>query len=423
MQDSSLSARERLRARLPGLLILGVVAALGMVAAGILAARKGGAVVRLDALTLASVEVGAIGASILAVGTLRSAREQWVVAPSDGYIASIDVSPGSRVEANGVLIRLSSDEVERDRQLAQLALADSRTQLVVRQIELEKEMLVATGKIVEAKAAHERALAEHTAYSALASTGIVSRLDAARALVQERSARELLESARQAQDVLRRLTEGQLSAIRSEVETREPILRLAEAKADSLTVRAPYAATVLSMKTADHTVGSRVAAGDRLLRLVDPSSVQAELRVSSDAIAKINVGSPAVVTIFDGQYAGAVVAVDPTVVDQYVTVTVGISEKLPVNAATGLQVEGAVELGSRMEGLLLRASRTMLDTALNSQSVYVVSDDGESLSRVRVRFGARSRDAMVVESGLNAGDRVVVGGLAPDESRTQISLR
>lgn len=143
---------------------------------------------------------------------------------------------------------------------------------------------------------------------------------------------------------------------------------------------------------------------------IDPIYVTAKL--GQDKIQGIYAGQAADVSLYafpDRRFEGTVVLIKPTVDNQTRLVSAVVRVDNP-----GLEIKpgmnGVARLKSTREGVRAPAV-AVISSAEGSRYVFVVGPDG--VARIRpVTVGAESEGYFAIESGLNAGERVVVVGQA-----------
>ena len=171
------------------------------------------------------------------------------------------------------------------------------------------------------------------------------------------------------------------------------------------TVRAPFDGVVSDRKVSN---GDTAAIGKELLKVIDPSSMRFEGRVSADTISAVKIGQKVNFRINgygDQQFAGIVRRIDPAAnsVTRQVEVLVGFANDVQPKVS-GLYAEGRIDADTSAalmlpESALVRAG----------DEAYAWSVKGNKL--VKSTLGLGLRDARtgnyVVRTGLAAGDQVM----------------
>ena len=170
-------------------------------------------------------------------------------------------------------------------------------------------------------------------------------------------------------------------------------------------IRAPFDGVVSDRKV---SAGDTASVGKELLKVLDPTSLRFEGRVSSDKISTVKVGQAVGFSIngYPGQeFRGTVMRLDPSAnaVTRQVEVLVGFADKKQPQVS-GLYAEGVIE-SSQVSALALPESALM--RAGDKVTVWRVKDN--KLDLVELAVGARDPRTgnYEVKSGLAGGDLIV----------------
>ncbi len=182
--------------------------------------------------------------------------------------------------------------------------------------------------------------------------------------------------------------------------------RQAEIMVSRSRIRAPFAGVVGQVGA---EAGEILAPGYPVVRLVNLSSVDVSLSVSDRDVVALNVGAPALVSLQadSTNYAGVVTHISPVADSDTrsfeVLVTVENSERKLFPGMIA-RVDVTQPLGDDV----LIIPQEWVVTNLNGQGVFVENDGVASWRELNL--GDVVRDQVVVESGIQAGDRIVVSG-------------
>jgi membrane fusion protein, multidrug efflux system len=170
-------------------------------------------------------------------------------------------------------------------------------------------------------------------------------------------------------------------------------------------VRAPFDGIVSDRKVSN---GDTAAIGKDLLKVIDPSSMRFEGRVSADKIAAVKVGQPVMFRVNgygEQQFAGVVKRIDPSANDitRQVEVLVGFTGDKQPHVA-GLYAEGRVD--AELSDVLM-----VPDSALvrDGDKTYAWKVKGGTLAKSDLSMGLRDPRTgnYEVKGGLAAGDTVL----------------
>ena len=170
-------------------------------------------------------------------------------------------------------------------------------------------------------------------------------------------------------------------------------------------VRAPFDGVVSDRKV---SAGDTASAGKEMLKVIDPTSMRFEGRVSADKISQVKIGQLVNFKIngYAGQeFHGKVKRVDPAANDvtRQVEVLVGFADANQPKVS-GLYAEGSIESDTVSALMLPEASLVK-----SGDKSYAWRVKGKSLSRADLQIGKRDQRTgnYEVRSGLVAGDIIM----------------
>lgn len=349
-------------------------------------------------VTVAEVKPGRFTPELFGIGTLE-ARHHWMLGPTaPGRLLTLQVDVGDRVRAGQLLAEM--DPVDLDQRLQALDASIARASSV---------QAAAAAQQADARARRELALSNLRRQQELARQNFISA-GALEARGQElASAEAALESARAtaqaaAQDALRAKAE------RAALQQQRANARLI-APADA----------VVSAREAEP--GSTVVAGQAVLRLIDPTSLWARVRLDQGRSAGLAPGLPARLLLRSRPHEPVPARVarvewlsDSVTEERIAQLSL---EQMPPGLSVGEMVEASIELPAIDDSLLLPAAS--LQRQGGATGVWRLQDGRLAFAPVQV--GASSLDGQVqVLAGLKSGERVVVYSQKPLSADSRIQV-
>ena len=322
------------------------------------------------AVTTSPARPATLRDSITVPGTITplAAADFVVTAPEPAEIVELPKNEGDLVKAGEVVVRLDVPAIS--------------TEIATRQLELAEVTLRV-----------DRARAEADRLGDLFQKGLAARN-------QWEASRAVLSAA-----------ETALTGVRARLDT----ARTMEA---TTIIRARFDGVVSKRW---HNVGDRVVGGDAdpILRIVDPSRLQISATVPTVDAARIQPGQATSVQTLAGIEPGIVALKLASSAPGATTVDVRMNFLTPTTLPidTAVQVEIAIE--ERKDVLAVPAGAIQrLDT---STFVWIVNEDSQATRR-DVRLGLIVGNLAQIVSGLNAGDQVVVTGIAQLNEGTPVTI-
>lgn len=318
---------------------------------------------------VAPVEATQLAAGVALTGSLEPFRTAEVKAQVPGVVRGLEVDRGSRVGAGQVLARIEAQGIQSQAAGARSGVAAAQAQLSLARRQLESA---------------------RTLYQA----GALSELDFRAAEAQFQAA------------------QAQLAAARSNATG-------ASEQAGRTAVTAPFAGSV-SARTVNE--GEAVNPGQTVLTVVNSDFLELRGQVPVDQANQVRPGQPAEfsLTAFPGRtFGGTVARVDP--VADAATRQVGVTLRLRNTGEliAGMFASGRVVTGGDRQTLVVPAA------AVRGQGAeqHVLAVVGDSVVRRPVTVGARddARGVVAVQSGVQAGERVIVSpGTVPAGAKVRV---
>lgn len=320
-----------------------------------------------------------------ASGYVTARRKATVSSKTTGKIVEVMIEEGVRVNEGDVLATLDSSNVDTSFRLADAQL-DS-----------------ATSALAETRVRLEQAQREFRRVQKLVAEKVASAADYDNAEAEAKSLQARL--IRQQADIA--VAERQIEFYRQQL--------------NDLIIRAPFRGVVVSKDAQPGEMISPVSAGGGFTRtgvctLVDMSSLEIEIDVNEAYINRVKTDQPVTATLDAYPHwsiPGHVIAIIPTADRQKATVKVRIAfEKLDDRILPEMGVKVAFQEGANGETSPLNASRKLIipTTAVHSENgrdfVWLLAEG--VVARRNVVVGAREADTALMDSGLSAGEEVII---------------
>lgn len=314
----------------------------------------------MDPIAVEAVEIAwqRLVGDIVASGVIRGSHEVTVVSKTQGVIEDVGFGLGEQVEEGDVLVSFEDT-------IQELAVQEAEAAVASAELDLQ-----ATDRLV--------------------SSGNASQIQLSRAQTTLAGARARLAQAEKARD--------------------------------DRTIEAPIRGTIASMQDSVQT-GNSISPGSPIARVIDTDELEVMLSVGEREIQYLESGSVAYVSFpaaGSREIQGKVVAIaagsDQATGSFPVVVrwanTIGEKARAGLSATVRVPPTGSPWAITVPANAILREGQTRL--------VYVV-DDADTARRREIAAGERSGDRMVVRSGLEPGEQVIVSGLSSITDGTPVN--
>lgn len=204
------------------------------------------------------------------------------------------------------------------------------------------------------------------------------------------------------------ITQTEIDAQKASVEIAQARLNAANAELKDLHISAPFSATVGFI---DFSLGKMVSAGSDLFTLDNLSVMRLDLRVPERYLPQVSTGMKVQAKTSawgDQVFEGEIVGIDSRINEETLNLRVRIhfnndERKLK----PGMLVSANMEFPA-IEAPIIPVQA--LEYSGTKRYVYVVGDDSKA-TRSEVVLGARVDNFVVIEKGLEIGEKIVVQGI------------
>jgi HlyD family secretion protein len=378
------------------------------------------AIPTVDAAVLTdTVKRGPLLIQVRGPGTLvpREDKIRLIPAETEATVVRIRVLPGAHVEPDTIVMDLVDPELQQQSLDAQLQLKAAKADYQNSYARLQSDLMTQKAEAAIVSADQKQAQLQAQTDKSLYQLGVISGLSysASEGKANELDQRSDIEGQRLTLN--QKAIATQLAVQTTKVQEAEAMLALKEKQQDALSVRAGISGVLVDLP---HQVGEHVAPGITLAKIVQPDQLKASLKIAETQARDIQIGQPAEIDTHNGVIPGKVTRIDPTVQNGTVTVDVEPVGTLPQGARPDLSVDGTIDL-DRMTDVLYMV-RPAFANENSTISLFRVSPDGKTATRVPVKVGRASVNNIQVIDGLNVGNTVILSDMSRWDSVDRVRL-
>lgn len=373
-----------------------------------------------ERLWIGEVTRGELLREVTAMGSLVATELRAVTNQSEGVVERIRVQPGDLVEADDVLLEMSSPQLNEELAAARWDLEAAEADEILQRVEAENRHLDLVAQHASALSEYTGARIELDAREALRDKHVFSAIEIERSELRVAQLRSRLDAEKAR---LERYDEFRSARIQSATATlsrqRDLVARL-QARVDGLRVVAGTRGVVQEINVQE---GERLGIGQAVARVVNPSQLIARVRVSEREAAQVSAGQRVHMDVGRETMIGTVRRVDPTVRDRVVNVDVDLAPgPLPSSFRPELSVSARIEL-ERVDDVVLVSRPSTLRAERETIRVFRLNAGRDAAERVDVEIGRVSSRLAEVVTGLKPGDRIVLNDLADMQTQSAIRIR
>lgn len=330
-----------------------------------------------------------------------------IAAKYTGKITQINVELGQQVSPEQILLIQDSSDID---------IAISQNEASFRQASADTIESNATfqASYQKAQADYQHSVTTYERYQTLYAEGAISKETLDNTEQQMISARSALDT------WSKQLMAGSAASVESKVASRDKaesaIDALKNQKAD-LILRAPRSG-VIGFRQAE--VGNIVSAGQKVLSIVDNSSMYVDCSVSEQDIGQIALDTPTTISIesLGKSYTGKIIYISPAMDSKTQNFTIRIALDQPdTTIRSGMFARTNINTTLRSQTLFVPKEAVI---SLNGKDrIFVVNSNNQAEERI-VQLGLRNDKSIEILSGLQAGEQVAVSNLARLKTGTDI---
>jgi multidrug resistance efflux pump len=366
-----------------------------------------------------TVKRGLMIRQVRGIGTLvpREDRIRLIPSQTEATVVRLRVLPGAKVQPDTIVMDLTDPQLDQELLSAQLDLKSAEVDYHNIQARLQSDLMTQRAAAATVTADDNQAQKQAQTDKALYDLGVISGLtySASQGKADELKTRSGIEAERLTLN--QKAIATQLEVQQTKVEQAKAVLALKQRQQDALSVRAGIAGVLVELP---HQVGEHVTPGTTLAKVVQPDQLKASLKIAETQARDIQIGQPANIDTHNGVIDGKVTRIDPAVLNGTVTVDVELTGALPQGARPDLSVDGTIDL-DRLQDVLY-VGRPAFGNENSTISLFKLTPDGKGATRVPVKVGKASVNAIQVLTGLNEGDTVILSDMSRWDNVDRIRL-
>lgn len=401
--------------------LIGVAAVVVAVAAfiGVSRLKPAAPTVERSTVWTDTVKRGNMLRQVRGLGTLTPSPEdvRQIPAETEATVVRIRVLPGTQVNADTILLEMSNPQTEQEAADADLQLRAAEAELKALRVKLDSDLMTQKAGAATVNADYSQAKLQAETDKELYNLGVISGLTykASSGKANELNTRNDIEKERL--QINQAAIRSQLAVQEAKVDQMRTLAQLKKKQLDDLKVKAGITGVLVDMPL---QVGQHVQPGTMLAKVVQPEHLMAALKIPETQARDVQINEPATIDTHNGVVSGTVMRVDPAVQNGTVTVDVRITGELPKGARPDLSVDGTIDL-EKLDNVLY-VGRPAFGQENSTISLFKLDKQGNEATRVPVKVGRASVNAIQIVEGLHEGDTVILSDMSRWDNAERIRL-
>lgn len=351
-----------------------------------------------------------------ALGELFASQQLLLTAPAQGAVIEVLQRPGALVQPDTAVLRLDNPELDLKVQAAASNLKKMQAELSAFHAQQRSELLEQQGYLAELAALLEQAELETNLNMELVERGIAANIELQRAKLRLRQQQQKLDFEQRKFTQFSALQKAELEQKHVQLKQLEEELNLLQKQQYKMLVTAGIAGYLQQL---DVELGQSVIQGAALARVGSQQKLSARIYINQRQADQVAVGSSVIIDSRRGLIEGRIHRLEALVENGTVAAEVSLPDDLPAGLRPSLQITASVLLGERSNALYIPQQAGLRPNS--SERVFVQGSAGLAQAR-QVRFGELSNQQLLIESGLEAGERFIAvpSDLWPDQPLLQL---
>jgi len=410
------SSRRNRRTHIIVYSVLGLFA-ISIITFGVSRLRPAAPALERSTALIETVKRGPMLRDVHGTGSLVAEDIRIIAASTAGRVDRVFVQTGTDVNSGTVLLQLSNPELQQSAVDADYQVKAAEAEQKNLKVRLESERMTQQSVAATVKAEYQQARLQLDADESLAKKGVLPALNLKLSQVRTQDLANRYDIEQKRLDVVSRSATAQIAAQEARVSQLRALLKLKNEQVNNLRVLAGTTGVLQQMTVEE---GQQVSPGTNLARIVEPQHLKAELKIAETQVKDVQIGQHAEIDTRNGIIPGHVSRMDPAAQQGTFKVDVALDGPLPPSARPDLTVEGTIEL-ERLNDIVY-ITRPGFGQPFSTIKLFKLDSDGNTATRVPVKVGRTSVNAVEILEGLQPGDRVIISDTSAVDAFDHIRL-
>jgi len=370
----------------------------------------------VTSLSFQQVEQGALDLYTNAYGEFASAKERLLTAPAMGKVSEILVRPGTKITPQTIILTLSNPKLEQEVSKAQGQLAQQKAQQQAYKYEQQNERLNYQGRIADIEAEIEKAQLELSVNENLLNLGVASKIELQRAKLAVKQQSKRLEFEKEKYKQFIEMQGYQLTQREITINQQASQVKLLEKQLDDMHVKAGITGSLQNLTV---ELGQSVQLGQSLAKVGSDQELIARLRLPQQLADQIDIDAPVIINTQKGLVSAHITRIESIVTNGSVLAEAIIDGELTSNSRPSLAISAQVFVKHIKDALYIRQSTGLRPQT--KQALFVRSQN-DLLEQREITFGELSQEKLLITSGLNFKDELVITDISQHNQFSEITL-
>ena len=398
--------------------VVGVVLMLGGVTYGLTRLRPAAPTVDDATVWKDTVRRGPMILDVRGLGTLVPEDIRWIPAQSQARVDRIVLRSGDTVKPTSVVLELSDPQLQRDALDAEYQLKAAEADYANLKVQVNSELASQKANEASVRSDFEQAKLQAQVDEQLFKQGLTAEVTAKLSKVRAEQLAIRIKLEEERTRIASDSAQARLDAQRARVDQQKALYNLRKSQLDALHVRAGINGVLQAVAV---EVGQQVTPGTNLARVSDPKLLKGQIQIAETQAKDVVPGQKASIDTRNGIVEGHVTRIAAAPVNGTVAVDISLDGPLPPGARPDLSVDGTITIENLRD--VMYVGRPVHGQADSTIGIFKLTPDGSEATRVNVKLGRVSVNAVEVVSGLQVGDKVILSDMSQWDNVDRVRLK
>ena len=365
-----------------------------------------------------TVRRGPMILDVRGLGTLVPEDIRWIPAQSQARVDRIILRSGDTVKPTSVVLELSDPQLQRDALDAEYQLKAAEADYANLKVQVNSELASQKANEASVRSDFEQAKLQAQVDDQLFKQGLTAEVTTKLSKVRAEQLAIRIKLEEERTRIASDSAQARLDAQRARVDQQKALYNLRKSQVDALHVRAGINGVLQAVAV---EVGQQVTPGTNLARVSDPKLLKAQIQIAETQAKDVVPGQKASIDTRNGIVEGHVTRIAAAPVNGTVAVDVSLDGPLPPGARPDLSVDGTITIENLRDVMFV--GRPVHGQADSTIGIFKLTPDGGEATRVNVKLGRVSVNAVEVVSGLQVGDKVILSDMSQWDSVDRVRLK
>ncbi|HEX9222704.1 MAG TPA: HlyD family efflux transporter periplasmic adaptor subunit [Candidatus Acidoferrales bacterium] len=365
-----------------------------------------------------TVRRGPMILDVRGLGTLVPEDIRWIPAQSQARVDRIVLRSGDTVKPTSVVLELSDPQLQRDALDAEYQLKAAEADYANLKVQVNSELASQKANEASVRSDFEQAKLQAQVDDQLFKQGLTAEVTTKLSKVRAEQLAIRIKLEEERTRIASDSAQARLDAQRARVDQQKALYNLRKSQLDALHVRAGINGVLQAVAV---EVGQQVTPGTNLARVSDPKLLKAQIQIAETQAKDVVPGQKASIDTRNGIVEGHVTRIAAAPVNGTVAVDVSLDGPLPPGARPDLSVDGTITIENLRDVMFV--GRPVHGQADSTIGIFKLTPDGGEATRVNVKLGRVSVNAVEVVSGLQVGDKVILSDMSQWDSVDRVRLK